>query len=122
MFQEAVCSSFFSPFSSPEWPASVPGHCRRGPCWVHSAAVQGDSPPHRLALGSLSYNIKQVEGTFCLWSSTGMSCYFYEPMPRMTKIFCLENGHIVTAIWPALCLFILTAVYLGLPGNFHGQR
>lgn len=33
VFQEAVCSSFFSPFSSPECPASVPGHCCQGSRW-----------------------------------------------------------------------------------------
>lgn len=33
MYQEAVCSSFFSPLSSPECPASVPGPRGQGSCW-----------------------------------------------------------------------------------------
>jgi len=31
---------------------------------AHSSAIQGNNPPHRLALGSVSYRIKQVEGHF----------------------------------------------------------
>lgn len=56
---------------------------------AHSAAIQGNGPPHRLALGSLSYSIKQVEGHSAFRVLLAMSCYFYRPMPRMTKIFCV---------------------------------
>lgn len=91
VFQEVVCSSFFSLFSSPECQLQCLGITAKDPADAFSchSKKQPSMPPH---IWESVLQSKTGGRTFCLQSSSGMPCCFYCPGPRMTKILCVYFG------------------------------
>lgn len=90
VFQEVVCSSFFSLFSSPECQLQSLGITAKDPAAAFSCHSQ-KQPSTRPRIRESVLQRETGGRTFCLQSS-GSLCCFYCPGPRMTKILCVYFG------------------------------